>query len=73
MGGSILLLTLIIIAIFFFIIDCSANQALTETINSVKGTFTATIEEIEPGKIMNTNLDDDSSHPVLPPPSHAGF
>jgi hypothetical protein len=40
-------------------------------VNSVKSTFTATIEEIEPGKIMNS-YGDDSSNTVLqgPPESH---
>jgi hypothetical protein len=61
MGGSILILSLLIMAVFLFIIDCSAGQALTEAVNSVKSTFTATIDEIEPGKIANSFPDDSSN------------
>lgn len=68
MAGSILLLTLIVMVVFLFIIDCSSKQALVETVNTVKNTFAATIEEMEPGKIMNSFVDE-SSNTVLPAPN----
>jgi hypothetical protein len=68
MGGSIVLLTLIVVAVFLVIVDFSSRQALVETVNTVKSTFTATIEEMEPGKLMNSAIDE-SSNTVFPPPA----
>jgi hypothetical protein len=46
--------------IFIFIIDCSIKVALEETTKAVQGTFTDTIEEIEPGK--TTGINNESSN-----------
>jgi hypothetical protein len=50
---SIVFLSITVLAIFLFIIDCSISQALQETVDSVKHTFVSTIEEMEPGKLMD--------------------
>ena len=65
MGGSIVLLTLIVVAVFLSIINSSSNQALVETVNTVRNTFTATIEEMEPGKFVDNINVDESSNTVL--------
>ena len=50
--GGIVLITLLVMGVFFYIIDCSIRIALEETVETVKTTFTNTIEEIEPGRII---------------------
>jgi hypothetical protein len=50
---SIVFLTLLVLSAFLFIVDCSIGQALQETVDSVKHTFVSTIEEMEPGKMLD--------------------
>ena len=61
--GSIVGLSILTIAVFIFIIDCSVKLALEETVKSVQGTFTDTIEELEPGKTSSFN--NESSNLIL--------
>ena len=59
--GSIILLTLLVVAVFIFIIDCTIKQSLEEAVESVRYSFTTTIEELEPGKISNGGANDQLS------------
>ena len=62
--GGIVLLSLIVFGVFIFIIQCTIQFNLKDTIDTVKNTFTNTIEELEPGKIPPTmlpNMSDDNS------------
>ena len=52
-----MLLTLIVIAVFLFVLDCTILNSLQETVEAVRSTFTATIEEMEPGKLPSGSVD----------------
>jgi hypothetical protein len=52
-GGSIGVLTLVVMFILLYLIDCTIKQSLDDTVNHVKNEFTTVIEELEPGKTHN--------------------
>jgi hypothetical protein len=66
--GSIIGLSLLMFLVFLFIIDCSIKVSLEETTKAVQTTFTDTIEEIEPGRIISIN--NESSNLIAAYPSN---
>jgi hypothetical protein len=59
MTFSVVALALCAWGAFVFLVDCTIKQSLEETVQFVKGQFTQTIEEMEPGKtgIDNSQAD----------------
>lgn len=53
--GGILLLSFCAWGLFLYVVGCTVEQSLDDTVLFVRNTFTETIEDMEPGKHFDSS------------------